>query len=800
MNLNLSIEEICSVTGAKFIDSEHPFKQSVRNIIIDSRSPLINGRTLFVLLKGNKTTGHHFTVDFFGKGGRLVLTDQEIENSALAQLVTPNPLKALQKLAVSHRSKFNIPVIGITGSNGKTTVKEWLYHVLKDSFQVVRSPKSYNSQIGVALSVLELNESHELAIFEAGISQPGEMVYLEEMIQPTLGLFTGLGDAHNSGFNPENPEEEKRREKFLLFKNAQRTVVREGMSYSVLEHDGGEEVFTLSSSGKGNFSINDKSTSRHFNYPYSNLASAQNAGLVAIAALLIGLEEDQIQHRIKSIPSISMRLEKMNGKQGNILINDAYNLDEKSLEIGLQFLASNRDNRETVLFLAEHAKTGSAGTLLPVLGDMLVKIPVDRIVYIGSPDVANGCTFINQQFNTVGDFLNDPVAISDSVVLFTGSRSAGLERIVNYYREKKHITRLNIHLDALRKNLNVFRTRLKNETRVLAMVKAQSYGGGLLEVAQFLERENIAYFGVAYADEGVLLRQAGVKLPILVMNPEPAAFDDIIDYDLEPSIYSPEILNTFIHQLILRQQLNFPIHIKLETGMNRLGFKSEQIGDLISVINTQPEVYIKSVFSHLSVADDSNEIEFTQGQLNAFKTLSEEIKKGVGYDFIRHIANSAGAYNYPEAHFDMVRLGIGLFGLLENNPQSPLENVISLVSQVSQIKVIEPGESVGYGRTFKPDSTTQIGIVPVGYSDGLRRALGNRKWEVLIQGKKYPIVGNVCMDMCMVELGDDPVEPGDDVLIFGSENSIFDMSVLLETIPYEIISSISARVHRVYIE
>jgi alanine racemase len=497
-----------------------------------------------------------------------------------------------------------------------------------------------------------------------------------------------------------------------------------------------------------------------------------------------------------------MRLEKMIGKNGNILINDVYNLDQKSLEIGIQYQQLNRENLKTAIFIAEdQANVTSDTSLLNALTKLLQHVSVNQVVYFGNELIGNKFDCVTKTYPNVASFSKDPLELKDTCILFTGSRNSKLEEVVTNYLDRKHITQLVVNLAVMRRNLNLFRSKLKENTGVLAMVKAQSYGGGILEVAKFLAQENVAYFGVAYADEGVALRNGGITLPILVMNPEPAAFDDLIDYDLEPSIYSSNLLDQFIHQLILRQKTHFPIHIKLDTGMNRLGFREEELPDLIAQLTTQPEVYVRSVFSHFSVADELSQKDYTDAQLSKFEVMTNFIKQEIGYSFVRHLSNSAGAYHYPEAHFDMVRLGIGLFGLLESNqPILGLENVLELRTQFSQIRKIEAGESVGYARNYKADKTTYIGIIPVGYADGLRRSLGNGNWMVVVKDKKYPIIGNICMDMCMVELGEDFYPTDTEVSIFSSKNSVFEMSRLLNTIPYEIISTISTRVQRVYVE
>lgn len=800
MNLNLSIKSIRVITNAEFIDtSESGESPLIKNIVIDSRSPIIGAQTLFVILNGNKTTGANYIHEFEQKGGKIILTDHFIPNLSCGQLIVKDCLRALQLIAQHHREKFSIPVVGITGSNGKTTVKEWLYLVLKDHFTIVRSPKSYNSQIGVALSVLELNTNHTLALFEAGISQPGEMVYLERMIQPTIGVFTGIGDAHNAGFKGEDPLTQKLAEKFKLFSASEELIewTANGIVIRLNKVNPFTVKYTATDTG---FTLDWKGELKTYSSSFQDAASKANTAIVAVVATLLGIDDTIIQAKLTTLPTLSMRLEKIEGKDQNLLISDVYNLDEKSLEIGLQFLHTTKGHRKYVFLAEDQRTTNSETTLLPSFQRMMAQLEPFELIYFGSKTLAKQFPFIARTYEEAGDYLEAPLTISNSVILFTGSRNSHLELLVNAFTEKKHITRLVADLSKMRSNLNFFRTNLAPETKILAMVKAQSYGGGIVEVASFLEREKIAYFGVAYADEGVTLRKAGIKTPILVMNPEPAAFDDMIDNDLEPSIYSNALLEGFIRQLILRQKTNFPVHLKLDTGMNRLGFRSVDLADTLDTIKAQPEVFVRSVFSHLAVADNAKDDAFTNTQINDFGKTCNRIEESLGYSFIKHLANSAGAFYHPSAQFDMVRIGIGLYGLLDENLSHELENVLELRSQISQTRPIDKGESVGYGRDYIAREKTRIGIVPVGYADGIRRGLGHGKWSVIINQKKYPIIGRICMDMCMIDLGQDEITAGTDVQLFGDGNTIFEMSELLETIPYEIISSISTRVKRVYLE
>ena len=762
MNLQYSIKEIYTFLNVTPPEGVNP-NIEINLVNVDSRSPRLGSTSLFFALDGNRSNGHKYLNEVYKKGCQVAVVSKLQADIPIHQIVVDSVLSSLQLFAQKHREKFSYPVIGITGSNGKTITKEWLYHSLKDDFKIVRSPKSYNSQLGVALSLLEMTADHNLAIIEAGISQKGEMIHLQKMIQPTIGIFTGLGDAHNSGFSSS---QEKKEEKYLLFKSVNTLIENKGLKY--------EKAL-----------------------PFSDSASLINAQLVYETALNLGVQQDKIEATLANIPTISMRLEQLEGIHNCLLINDAYTVDFAALEIALQHLNHIAANKKKVLILSL-SDDQLALTENDAFADLIYAASLNKIIFIGSKNVLANARIAGGYYPSVEAYLKDSLKFEDAVILFKGSRVNSLERIVQHYTLKKHITQLEVNLVAMRNNLNVFRNAVNADVQLLAMVKAQSYGTGLIDSAKFLEQEGVHYLGVAYADEGVVLRKSGITLPILVMNPEINAFDEIIEYNLEPSIFSIEVLQAFLHRLILHQQKHFPIHLKLDTGMNRLGFGSNDMEDLISILKTQPEVHIKSAFSHLAVADDENENQFTFDQIRKFEMMTGKIEDNLGYSFIRHMANSSGVLNYPQAQFDMVRIGIGLYGLVQENADK-LENVLSLHSQISQIKQIQEGESVGYGRSFIATKPTTIGIVPVGYADGLSRALSQGKWCFILNGKRVPVIGNICMDMCMIDLTAHEAKVGDQLQIFGEGNSIFEMAGVLNTIPYEIISGISTRVHRVYL-
>ena len=568
MILDYSASQLGTLCNGQLINA-HLFNDSkIRSVVIDTRNPSLSSQTLFIALSGGKQDGHVFLPDFVDKGGKVAIVSKPDKSLSLCQIVVENPLEALQKIAAYHRAQFNYPVIAITGSNGKTIVKEWLYHVLKDKFSVVRSPKSYNSQIGVALSLLEMADHHNLAIIEAGISIKGEMEKLEAMIQPTIGVFTGIGDAHSLNFSSES---EKKKEKYILFNRVQ--------------------------------VLFDKNQQLVSQIPFSDFASQINASFVEQVALHLQVELSHIKQQLSSLPAVSMRLEQIEGKNNCLLLNDAYSADLQSLEIALQQMKSIQKHQKKILFLTafEENLKEDVQSRLP---NLVSKDHISELVFIGDHHYLPSLSVPVNVYQSADEYILRGESFHDAVLLFKGSRKSGLEKIVQRLTERKHITQLVINFSALRNNLNYFRSRIQPSTKILVMVKAQSYGGSLIEMAHFLVAQKVDYFGVAYADEGVQLRKSGITLPILVMNPEQNAFDELVDFNLEPSIYSTEILASFIQFLILKQRQHYPVHIKLDTGMNRLGFVEEQISTLVDSLQTQPEIYIKSVFSHLSVADD----------------------------------------------------------------------------------------------------------------------------------------------------------------------------------------------------
>lgn len=714
------------------------------NISIDGRSNSINKNSLFVALKGNNTDGHKFIKQAYSKGCRTFLTTTHVELKGANFIIVNDVLEALQNLAIHHRETLNIPIVGITGSYGKTTVKEWLYQLLQNKYNIARSPKSYNSQIGVPLSILSIQSNHDLAIIEAGISLPGEMEKLEKIIQPTLGVFTGIGKSHGENFSSD---EEKQNEKYKLFKSATKVL-----------------------------SVNDKSQEQ-FITPFNDSASQQNANLACRVAMELGLSKKETQNNVKKLRSLALRMEVSEGKNNNIIINDSYNSDENGLEIALDFLNQKREGKPILVI------TSFSNSFTKRLKE---EYKIDDWLVLNS----------ERDFKHIVNKLSQ---IQNTAILIKGTQNTDFQTISRVLQKTNHATSLEINLTAVSNNYRVFNQKLKPETKLMAMVKAFGYGSGSVELAKHLNNLGVDYFGVAYASEGEQLRKADVQTPIMVMSPEQSSFSSIIENNLEPEIYSLDILDAFIRALINFNKKEYPIHVKVDSGMNRQGFQAHEIKELCKTINAQPEVNVVSVFSHLAASDETNHSEFTSMQINRFEEINSAIEKEIGTNYLKHILNTHGIINYPEHQYDMARLGIGLFGEdFSGKLKNQLQNVISFKTSITQIKQVKQGESIGYGRSTILTEDKIIGILPVGYADGYFRALSN-KAEVFINGKKAPVIGNVCMDITMIDLTNIEANVGDKVELFGEHITLTELAEKANTISYEILTSISSRVKRVYL-
>jgi alanine racemase len=764
VKLNLSSSEFSSRIESKCLGSIEEF--TIQSVVYDTRKILDPNHAVFFALNGEFRDGHQYIENAYQQGVRVFVITKDVDLSAYPKAqfhVVKNVLQALQKLAQKHRQQFSYPVIGITGSVGKTIVKEWLYHFLSDAFHVVRSPKSYNSQLGVALSILEMDENHNLALIEAGISQANEMPILAEMIQPTIGIFTAFGSAHAQHFASK---EEHLEEKESLFVHSQKIFVSEDIPTNLI--DNCEKI------GLSRFESYLKLS------PFQDAASLQNLSLVLAIAEYFKLSEQEITSKIKTLPRLALRMETFDGINDNLVINDAYNADLDALTQSLEYQMSLANGK---------LRTAIIGV------DGLNEQQIQKIKHKLKP------FNLYQVFFIAGNELPPIEQINHQVILIKGTRVSQIQRIATHFQLKKHKTRIEINLSAIKNNLNYFRSLLHAKCKVLVMVKASSYGSGAEKMAEFLEKNGVEYLGVAYSDEGIELRKHGIKLPILVMNADEDSFSDIIQYNLEPAIYSFAMLEEFTKALINSNLEQYPVHLKFDTGMRRLGFEVQDVTKLMDIIQAQPELKVQSVYSHLAETDNLEDNSYTDKQITLFNTLCSEIEKRLPYAFMKHILNSEGVQRFPEAQFDMVRIGIGLYGISVNESVSQhIQKAIAWKSVVSQIKTIEKGESVGYSRTFVAEKQSKIAVVPVGYADGLRRSLGKGKGGMFIQNTYCPIVGNVCMDMTMLDVTALNCKEGDVVEIIGSQQEIETLAQQMDTIPYEILTSLSKRLQRVYLE
>jgi alanine racemase len=735
----------------------------INHVSTDSRGVANSINTLFFALKTDNGNGHKYINELYDKGVRNFVVSEEVEIDKANVFLVKDTLKALQLLAQKHREQFNVPVIGITGSYGKTIVKEWLYQLLKDDYLICRTPKSYNSQIGVPLSLLQLNSKHTLAIIEAGISQIGEMENLAQMIKPTIGVFTGIGEAHSSGFNSI---EEKEHEKRKLFKTC--------------------EVVISNNLVKGTYDL-----------PFKDKASKENCETCIAVLEYLGVNKAEIQKRINTLSPLALRLEMKKGKNKTTIVNDSYNISYASLFISIDYLNQQAVNSDKTIVISDIPDYDYAKNDLV---DLLNKNNFKQVFTVGKYKL-EGIETSYFHFISTSAFLDNISSshFNNEFILIKGARNFEFEQISHVLEEVKHQTKLEINLSQLTRNLNYYKQKLNPETKIMVMTKAFAYGSGTTEIPKLLQFNNVNYIGVAYVDEGVELRKNGIEIPIIIMNPEPSTFNQLIDFNLEPEIYSFSVLDDFIRTLILKNRKDYPIHLKIDTGMNRLGFLSNQIQDLIAVLKSQPEVYVKTMFSHLSSADNEKEKEFTLSQINLFTEISSKISAEFSYKIDKHILNTAGIENYTDYQFDMVRLGIGLYGISVNKNNSELKPISELKSIVIQKKSIKKGDSVGYGRNYIAEKDMTIGIVPIGYADGFRRSLGNGNFSVLVNNQQAKTVGNICMDLCMIDITNINCKEEDEVEIFGNNNSIYHLANAMNTIPYEVLTSISQRVNRIFI-
>lgn len=819
----LSLAQISRITEGELSGNQKLMQSAITSIITDSRQFQRGSDVLFIALKGPVNNGHDYIPDLIEKGVCFFLVSERtvINDDAIFILVDDTTL-ALQKLAAFNRHLFEIPVIGITGSNGKTIIKEWLHDLLSADFRIVRSPKSYNSQVGVPLSVLLMNNEDELAFFEAGISQPGEMPKLAPIIDPQIGILTNIGDAHQEFFISL---EQKLSEKLLLFSNCEKLVcraddklVQEQVS-SFCAKNNIEPVFWSTKNDKSSlyFEVGilqdscqieahfDQKRFR-FRIPFTDDSAIENACHCFATITALGLDPAKFPDRFEKLHPVAMRLEIKQGINNCILINDFYNSDLNSFNIALTVLNQQATNvdQEKILILSDIEQTGVADEeLYTRVNQLITDGKITRMIGIG-PKIAAykkvfsvpAIYFENTEKFILGFQRKD---FQSSAILIKGARRFRFEQISALLQQKAHQTVLEINLNALVNNLNVFRKKLKPSTKIMVMVKAFSYGSGDVEVARILQYQKVDYLAVAVADEGVQLRNAGITVPIIVMNPEQDSFQNIIRYNLEPNIYSFELLRNFSASVSLAGSHDFPIHIKIDTGMNRLGFKHEdELHSVLEFLKSNQNLRIQSVFSHLVGSDEAALDDFTRRQIQKFEKAADLLRSSFPHSIDRHILNSAGIERFTEKQYEMVRLGIGLYGVSVSG--LPLQNIGILKSTISQVKTIDESESVGYNRKGQVKRESRIAIVPVGYADGLDRKLGNKNGTAYINGKFAPIIGNICMDMLMLDITDVDAESGDTVEFFGPHISIKELAAQIGTIPYEILTGISQRVKRVYLQ
>jgi alanine racemase len=819
--MEYKLEKISSIINGK---SLQVYQESfIEHLLLDSRKIYSPSTSLFFALKGPRRDGHQFISELYNKGVKNFIVSEKIKLAGFPEanfILVNDTLDALQQLAAFHRKQFTIPVIGITGSNGKTIVKEWLYQLLHEKFNIVRSPKSYNSQVGVPLSVWQMNAHHELAIFEAGISEPGEMEKLEQIIQPTIGILTNIGEAHNENFINR---EEKLTEKLKLFTHANKVIARgddawitrQMLKAGVNNFSWGKNKSSdlhIASIEKENsqteITLHFKSGSFNISIPFTDDGSIENAITCCSLMLVAGTEQSYIQQKMQELQAVSMRLELKKGINQCSLINDSYSADISSLNIALNFLDQQSAGSKRTVILSDFLQTGlSEKKLYDEIAALLQIHNINKIIGIGK----NITIHLKKQdkaayqfYKTTEDFLDQfrSSQFKEETILIKGARVFEFERIVHALEQKVHQTVLEINLNAIAHNLKEYQKFLEPSTKIMAMVKAFAYGSGGAEIAGILQYHKVDYLGVAYADEGVELRKGGINLPVMVLNPEESTFDAIVENNLEPDIYSFELLNQFDSFLKQSGLQQYPVHIEIETGMNRLGFDVNEIKRLGELLNQTNSFTIKSVISHLAASEEASQDEFTLQQHKKLVDASNELEKLVGYSLIKHIANSAAIIRHPQLQMDMVRLGIGMYGIDTANTNSlELQPVAVLKSTIAQIKFLKAGESVSYNRKGIVKRDSVVATVRIGYADGYVRRLGNGVGKMLVNGQLAPVIGIVCMDMTMIDVTNIPnVKEGDDVIVFGNVLSIEQISEWADTIPYEIMTGISQRVKRIYYE
>lgn len=811
----MELSQIANLTNGKILGNP---AVSIQHIATDSRSLPGIDHVLFVAIRGERHNGNDYISDAYERGIRIFLSDEDptIKNFPDASFcLVENALDALQLIAAERRRLFKGKVIGITGSNGKTIVKEWLYQMLSQDNTVVRSPRSYNSQLGVPLSLWQLTNRYDFGIIEAGISLPGEMSKLERIIRPDVGILTNLGPAHSEHFSSDT---HKLEEKLVLFKRCKNLIycsdhIIDGKKIdSFLENITGRVSWSLEGEADYQYRALEKSntavrillslngTETVFELAYTDDASVENI-LHSITALsVLGMNQDRIKDLVRTLESVEMRLETLKGIHGSTLVNDVYNSDLAGMGVALEVLDQQRQHPKKAVILSDVYQSGlEADTLYSEVAGLLNFKKLDKIYCIGQDIISarnlfpEGSKFFPDTLSFIESF--DPFEIENSAVLIKGARKFHFEDITRILQLQVHKTVLEINVNELIHNLNYFRSLLKPETKIMVMVKALSYGAGAHEIAGYLQHEQVDYLAVAFPDEGIRLRKSGVRIPVMVMNADVQDYRKLLEHNLEPEIYSREGLLAMKHACRFLGLSDQAVHLKLDTGMHRLGFEPQDIDWIIEELKAE-EIKVASIFSHLAGSDKKELDSFTEKQVDRFFTMANQLKKHTGDNCLLHILNSAGVIRFPKFQMNMVRIGIGLYG---QGPTDELEPVSTFKTVISQVKQLSKDETIGYNRSGKLTKDSLIATIPVGYADGIDRHLGNGNYSFFVKGKYAPTVGNVCMDMTMIDITGIDATVGDQVELFGKNNPVAQMAMKLDTIVYEILTSIPERVKRVYI-
>lgn len=824
--MKYSISSVSEVVNGKLLQSSSTY-QEIEHLLLDSRQVVFPASALFFAVKGTRHNAHQFLPQLYADGVRSFIISEIIDLQAFPEanfILVENTLDALQQLATHHRQQFQLPVVGITGSNGKTIVKEWLFQLLREDYHIVRSPRSYNSQFGVPLSVWHIQPEHDLAIFEAGISQMGEMEKLAPIIHCNIGIFTNIGEAHAAGF-PSMAE--KVREKAKLFEFAD--IIFYCKDHALIDEtigNLGKQTFTWSKQQAADLLIVDsnsqntythlsgiyKNQTCHIRIPFTDAASIENAIHCWAILLYLCVDSIEIEQRMAHLEPVEMRLEVKEGINNCIIVNDSYNSDLTSLTMALNFLEQQRPKAWQTLILSDILQSGQdTETLYNQVANLILEKKVSRVIAIGK-EVAIlkhklPKTIDIQCFKNTNDFLNqlENTHFQEENILLKGARQFAFERIAHRLELKAHKTVLQINLQNFIRNLYLYSRYLRPGVRTMVMVKAAAYGSGGAEIARLLEFQGVHYLAVAYTDEGIDLRHEGIRMPVMVLNPEASSFDAMHRFQLEPEIYSLNLMQEYAHFSRAKNgNTPFPIHLKIDTGMHRLGFVESDLPTLIELLKANPQIQVKSIFTHLAASEAPEHDAFSLQQLDSYKKMYDEIISHLSYKPFRHALNTAGVHRFPDWQMDMVRFGIGLYGLDNDKTfqnKETLFPVLSLKATISQIHHVGIGESVGYGRRWRAERNSIIGTISIGYADGLRRTAGNGKFSVLLHGKRAPIVGTVAMDMCMIDITDIPeAREGDELEIFGENLPVAELAKVYDTIPLEIFTTISERVKRVYVQ